>query len=120
MNYDQSGNLLVLSSAAPLVPQLLSTSINVSSSGDNTLITGAKGTIRVMMMLLVVNTAVNIQFKDGTGGTALTGVMNMLANGSLVLDMTSEPWFITSTGNNFVLNLSAAVQVSGRVYYAQG
>jgi len=103
----------------PTSANLSSASINVSASGDNTLITGVGGqTIRVFQLFFVVNGSVNVKFKDGAA-TDLTGVMNMVSNGSFVLDLSNEPWFVTSTANAFVLNLSGAVQVSGRIYYKQ-
>lgn len=104
---------------APTTAQLASVSVSVAASGDNTLVAGAGGqTVRVFKLMLVVGAAVNIRFKDGAG-TNLTGIMTMTASGAVVLDFDSEPWFVTALGNGFVLNLSAAVQVSGRVYYTQ-
>ena len=47
---------------------------------------------------------------------AQTGAMTATAGGSFVLDLSSEPWFVTGAAEAFVLNLSSAVQVSGRVY----
>ena len=95
-------------------------SINISTSGDNTVITGVSGqVIKVYKLFLVVNAAVNLIFKNGAS-TNLTGTMNMLANGSVTLDnnhVNDPPWFVMSSGNGFVINLSSGQQVSGRVYY---
>jgi hypothetical protein len=103
----------------PTTARTTQASISAATSGDNTLVAGtAAQTIRVHRIFLVCNAAVNIAFKDGAA-TALTGTMNMLANGSFTLDMATDPWFVTTAGNAFVLNLSAAVQVSGRVYYTK-
>lgn len=103
----------------PTIANLTSAVVSVAASGDNTLVAGIGGqTIRIWKLLLVFNAAVNIIFKDGAA-TNLTGVMNMLANGSFVLDFDAEPWFLTAAANAFILNLSAAVQVSGRIYYTQ-
>jgi hypothetical protein len=107
---------------AQTTDQMTEASINISASGDNLVVAAVGGqTVRVHRLFLVCNAAVNIQFYDGTsgGGTALTGVMNFLANGGLVLDFSGEPWFKTSTGNGFNINLSGAQQVSGRIYYTQ-
>lgn len=99
--------------------RLTSASIDVASSGDNTLITGVTGqTIRVWRLFVVVDAAVNLIFKDGAS-TNLTGTMVMTASGAITLDFDSEPWFVTSAGNAFILNLSGAVGARGRVYYTQ-
>jgi hypothetical protein len=91
--------------------------ISFSSSGDNIVIAAVSGKlITVVQLYLVVAGATNITFKDGA--TALSGAMPMSTNGSIVLDVNQNlSWFITS--GNFVINSSAAVQVSGEVYYVQ-
>lgn len=103
---------------AATVANLTSAQVNAAGAGDNTLVAGIAGqTIRLWKIFLVVNAAVNIQFKSGA--TTLTPVMNMLANGSFVLDFDGEPWLVTAVADALILNLSAAVQVSGRLYYTQ-
>lgn len=105
-----------------LRPQVQSTPINFAASGDNTLIAAVAGKlITVVGLFLVVAGATNLTFKDGTGGTALTGTIPMLANGAMTLDEKPEfDYFQTSNvANNFVLNSSVAVQVSGRIYFVQ-
>ena len=101
----------------PAPAALTSAVINVSASGDNTLITGTIGqTIRVYRVLLVMKGGADLIFKDGAA-TNLTGAMTLTSAGSIVLDFNGEPWFVTSSGNAFILNLSAAKQASGRIYY---
>lgn len=93
--------------------------INASSSGDNTLVSGTTSqTVRVYRLLLTAAGNVNVKFKDGAS-TDLTAALTLQAGGAIVLDFDTEPWFVTSAGNGFVLNLSAAVQVSGRVWYVK-
>ena len=97
---------------------LTEASINAAASGNNILITGISGKIiKVWKLFGVFNAAVNIKWMDGA--TDLTGVKNMLANGSITLDLDGDPWFTTSDGNDFILNLSGAIQTSGRIYYTQ-
>lgn len=93
--------------------------INFSGSGDNTLVTAAAGKyIQVVQLFLVVGGATNLTFKDGQN--SLSGPLPMLANGSIVLDASVVPWFLTTdVVNNLILNSSNAVQVSGAVYYTQ-
>jgi hypothetical protein len=96
--------------------------VNFSASGDNTIVAAvAKQTIQMVGILLVVSGNTSLTFKSGTGGTALSGAMAMLANGSLILDPSQNNlWYQTlSPANNLVLNSSSAVQVSGTVYYKQ-
>ena len=102
----------------PKTPTLSSASVNASTVGDNTLVTGVGGeTIRVFKVVLVFSEAGTAIFQDGN--TALTGPLVMSAGGSIVLDMdVTNPWFLTSAGNNFILNLSGGA-VGGVIYYTQ-
>ena len=45
--------------------------------------------------------------------------MTLSAGVPLTLDFSSQPWFVTSSGNAFILNLGSSVQVSGAAYYQQ-
>ena len=96
---------------------LSSVSIDASAAGDNTLIAGVEGqVIRVFKIFAAAASSVQVTLKDGAGGAPFTGPMPL---GAFVLDFDSEPWFVTSAGNGFVLNLGASVQISGKVYYTQ-
>lgn len=104
--------------AAPSATTLLSATIDINTSGDNTIIAGvALQVIRVFRIFVVAPSSVVVTPKNGTAGTGFTGPLTL---GSFVLDFDGEAWFTCSTGNNFVLNLGTAVQVSGRVFYTQG
>jgi hypothetical protein len=79
--------------------------VTAGASGDNMLVAGVAGkVIKVYELMLVLSTGGTLVFKDGAS-TDLTGPLAMLANGSIVLDVDSNPWFTTSAGNDFVLNL---------------
>ncbi len=105
--------------ARPSTSGLTEAAINAAASGDNTIVAAVTAqTIRVMKIFLVVAQACTLTFKSGAG-TALTGAITLAAGGSFVLDLDGEPWFTTGSGSAFVINLSAAVQMSGRVYYTQ-
>lgn len=99
---------------------LSNAAVSASSSGDNTAIAGtATQTIRVNRLYMVAAGAVNVTLKDGTG-TPLTGAIPMVANQVMHLDFSGgEPWFVTSAGNGFVINLSGAVAVTGFVQYTK-
>ena len=94
--------------------------INFSSSGNNTIVVGViYKLIRVYKIFFIVGAATNITPQDGAS-TALTGPMDFSANEGMVLDFDDVAWYTLSFGNDFVINSSNAVQVSGRVYYTQG
>jgi hypothetical protein len=93
--------------------------INVSAAGDTQLLAGTTGqTIRLWKVFLTAEGGdVAIKFRDGT--TDLHPAITIKKNGSFVLDLDAEPWFVTSAGNALQLNLSVAAQVSGRWYYTK-
>ena len=95
--------------------------VNISTSGDNTVIAAPTGTSEYLVIdhiNLVPNSAVTIQLKDGT--TSYGGAYSLTASQGWVLEnsMGHEDGLITlSSGNAFVINLSGAIQVSGFVRY---
>ena len=105
--------------STPTVSAMSGGSISASSTGDNVVVsTVAAQTVRVYRIFFTVSAATTITFRDG-GGTSLTGAMTFTAGGSFVLDFQGDPWFITSSGNAFIINQSGSAQISGRVYYTQ-
>lgn len=85
------------------------------------MIAGVSGTpINVFAMMFTVGGATNITVKDGS--TALSGAIVFTGNGSsMTLPLQSSgPWYAVTLGNNFVINSSGAVQVSGTVWYQYG
>lgn len=102
----------------PAISGMPSTKIDFAASGNNTVITSVSGTtINVQRMLLVATAATTVTFYDGS--TALTGAITLGIGGSIILDYSGNPWFTMTKGNSFIINSSAAVQISGRVYYTQ-
>ena len=88
--------------------------VNISSSGDNTIIAASAGnTIRIVKLVLAAQSPVAITLKDGS--TAVFGPATLT---SVALDNDNCPLILTS-GNAFVINLGAAVQVGGYVMYIQ-
>jgi hypothetical protein len=65
----------------------------------------------------MASAATTFTTKDGT--TVLTGPMSLATYEAMALDFDGEPWFTGSVNTNFIVNSSAAVQVSGRVYFIQ-
>jgi len=109
--------------SVPGVPTKMQTTLDhnlLTTSGDNTIVAGvAAQTIRVMRMILSSQQPVNVSFKDGTGGSVIGGPYYLGAYGSVTLDDTGEPWFVTSATNNLVANLSNNANVTLEVWITQ-
>lgn len=108
--------------------------INISTSGDNTIITPNVGEMpatwdtpatRIVIdhINLQANGTTTLQFKNGTSGegqTSYGGAYNLVAQAAIVLEnvMVHEQGIITLAPNrSFVINLGSSVQVSGFVRY---
>lgn len=110
-----AGTTAVAFSPANVTP-LTGTAITFAASGDNTVIAAvASQTTKVFSIFFTVAGATTITIKNGAGAS-LTGAMTLSTGGSFTLDMNTMPWFTTSVNTAFIINSSAAVQVSGRVY----
>ena len=106
--------------AQPLYPttDLTGATISFSGSGDNTLVSATSSqTTKVYRLFVVSACAQNLTFKSAS--TTLTGAMPVPANGSIVLDFSTRPWFTTGTNEAFILNASASCQVSGRLEHVK-
>jgi hypothetical protein len=94
--------------------------IDAASSGDNTLVAaqGSGNKIRVYSIFLLSAGAVNVRFESGASGTALTGQMNLAANGGFVLPFNPLGWFETAANTLLNLELSGATSVDGCLTYS--
>lgn len=102
----------------PTTKQLTQASVSVSASGDNTLVAAtASQTTRVFRLYLVNSGSVKVDVKFKSATTDKTGAMTLFPGGSICLNFDGEPWFITGTNEAFILNLSAACQISGWLDY---
>lgn len=94
-------------------------SVSVSTSGDNTIVTGVTGVkIKVLSVLLVASGTVSVKWVSNT--TDLTGAMPLVANSGFVLPASSPGqghYFETAVGQGLKLNLSSAVAVNGHISY---
>jgi len=94
--------------------------VSVSTLGDNTLIAAVSSKkIRVLACSLIAADATTIRFEDGAGGTALSGQMQVAANGGFVLPYSEVGWFETTAGTLLNLELSAANSVDGVLVYQE-
>lgn len=92
--------------------------ISGATSGDNTLLAAKTGSkIRVISLFLIAAGAVTVRFESGAGGTALTGIMSVAANGGMVLPYNEFGWFETAVTTLLNMELGGAVQVSGGFAY---
>lgn len=94
--------------------------IDAATSGDNTLVAAvASKKIRVLSLFLIAAGTVNARFESGTGGTALSGQMNLVANAGFVLPFNPVGWFETAVNTLLNLELSAAISVDGGLVYVE-
>lgn len=92
--------------------------INIATAADHTIISGSAGTqIKVVSILFTVQGEVDITLKSGS--TAKSGPMDFGGDSEptgIVACHGPGP-FVCDTAEDFVINLSAAVQVSGYCTY---
>lgn len=94
--------------------------IDAAASGDNTIVAAvADKKIRVLSLFLVASGAITARFESGAGGSALTGQMQLGANGGVVLPHNPDGWFETAAGALLNLELSGATSVDGALTYTE-
>lgn len=102
------------------VERLTAAKIDILGTGDQTLVALASAKyVRLYKGYLFFPTAVTVTFKDGAAGTSLTGAMAIQAGSSMTFVYDGEPHLKSALGTALVINLSASVQVSGRLFYTQ-
>lgn len=94
--------------------------ISASSAGDNTVLAVVTGkALYVVSLFVVASGTVGVRWESGAGGTALTGVVDLVANTGYVLPYNENGWFRTARGTLLNLELSAGIQVSGSLTYVE-
>jgi hypothetical protein len=94
--------------------------IDNATSGDNTIVSAVVGKkVRVLSLFVVAAAAVTVRFESGAGGTALTGQMNLAANGGFVLPFNPVGWFETASNTLLNMELGGAVSVDGSLCYVE-
>jgi hypothetical protein len=97
-----------------------SVAISCSGSGNNTVVAAVPDyKIRVLALSLSASAAVNAKFQSGAGGTDLTGLYYLAANGGMVLPYNKLGWFETGVNALLNLNLSGAIPVGGCITYIE-
>jgi hypothetical protein len=119
------GGLNVGGSAVDIVArtpaQIRRAPISVATSGDNLILAGVTGQkIKVLGMMLVANGDVNVLIKSAT--TNLTGSIPLASKGNgfvLPQNFLGYHWLEGIDAGSLILNLSAAIAVTGFFLYAQ-
>lgn len=94
--------------------------IDHATSGNNTVVSAVTNRIiRVLDVVLVASGAVNVRFESGADGTALTGVMNLAANGGFASGFNPVGHFETAASALLNLELSGATSVDGWLVYQE-
>lgn len=95
--------------------------VDHDGAGDNTLVAAVAGKkIVVLALVLVASGGANtVRLESGAAGTALTGQMDLVADGQLVLPFNPLGWFRTAAAALLNLELSAATSVDGVVVYVE-
>ncbi len=94
--------------------------IDAAATPDNTIVALVSSRkLRVLSMFMVSAGTVIARFESNTGGTALTGQMNLIANSGFVLPFNPAGWFETVAGELLNLELSAGVSVDGSITYIE-
>jgi PP-loop superfamily ATP-utilizing enzyme len=93
--------------------------VAASSGGDNTLVAGvAAKAIRVVSLVLVASGGANsVRLESAASGTALTGVMDLVSDGQLVLPYNPAGWCQAAAAALLNLELSAGTAVGGVLGY---
>lgn len=95
--------------------------VSAATAGNNTLVAAVAGKkIRVIAVVLVASGGANtVRFESDADGTALTGQMDLAADGQLILSKNGFGWFETVAGELLNLELSAATAVAGCLVYEE-
>jgi hypothetical protein len=95
--------------------------VAAATGGNNTLVAAVAGkSIRVLSLLLVASGGANtVALESDADGTALTGDMDLGADGQLVLPHNPAGWAVTAAGELLNLELSAATAVAGCLTYVE-
>ena len=94
-------------------------SVDISTSGDNTIIpavTGAK--LRIVQILVSSNSSMDLFFKSGAL-TAISSIKYLPAKGVINLPFNEDGHYETSEGEAFVVDLSSAKDVGVDVVYLE-
>jgi hypothetical protein len=106
----------------PLLAQCRQADVNIAATGDNIVIPAVNGErLLIMGINLEIKGVTSLRFRDGVGGVFFNQVpYDFQAIGTFTQDYNSSPYWRTSRGGPFVIELQPGVVVTGRVYYLLG
>ena len=92
--------------------------INGSGAADIALFTpNGDQIVRVLNYVITASAAGTVRFESGAGGTALTGIMHLIANGNLtlVVPFNENGWFETAAGAVLSLEIVGSIDIDGHM-----
>lgn len=116
---------VIITSPLPVQHQLNTTdltevALNIAASGDNQIVALTAGQIiRVWAFWLKVNGAAGVSLKFRSAANDLHPALPFNDKDGWVMSFMSRPWFTCTIAEALQINLSAAIQVSGRIYYTK-
>ncbi len=93
--------------------------VSAATGGDNTLVAAVTDKqIRVIALVLVASGGANtVRLESDASGTALTGQMDIIDNGQLILPYNPAGWCETASAKLLNLELSTNTTVAGVLDY---
>lgn len=115
------GNPFLVAPGLKLTESYTRVALSFNTINDNNILAAVAAQFaRIYGLILIADSPVSIKLGE-TGATYYTGAMKVNTGGGLMMLPQGEPYFITTAVNKgLVVNLSAAIQVSGVLWYQQG
>jgi len=108
----------ILDGTTPMTPKFKV--IDHAATPDNEIVAlVASKKIRVLQYALICAGAVTVRFESSTGGTALTGQMQLAANAGISSAYSPVGLFETVAGENLNMELSGATSCDGHLVYVE-
>lgn len=118
LKVDPSG---VIQSVVPGVPPVggtTRTNVTTSAAGWTQIVAGAENkTVRLWRLIVSANQATTVSIGDGT--TAFLGPYCITANGTIELDISGEPWWVSAPSFGLQVNSSNAVPLTVSAWTTQ-
>ena len=100
--------------------QFKSAIINETNAGDKAIVSAvAATTINVHGYVFTTTAAGVYRWESGAGGTALTGIMNVAADDTIIFPFSEVPWFSTAAGSALSMELAVTGDVDGVLIYSE-
>ena len=100
--------------------QYKSAVINETNAGDKEIVAAVSSTILNVHAFVLTTTAAGVyRWESGAGGTALTGIMNVAADDTIVFPFSEVAWFSTAAGSSLSMELAVTGDVDGVLIYSE-